>query len=395
MIEELKVSGFRSLKDVTWRPGRLNVIIGPNGSGKSNLLRVLEMLSESAKGKLDSFIHSEGGFSAILWDGEVDQIHTALRTEQTEERNTASFLEYEIRIANLKKFNRYIVEEENVRQFLTSGKLSGEVWNPLRRDAKFSSLDLEQGAWETEDLPKTETTLSQIMSLMPVSGSVDSVRQLLLGCCVYQGIDTSKNAAIRSSIVSQYEKQISPDGQNLIQVLHTLYSGDREFKETINRVMSAAFEQEFEELTFPPASTRHIQMQLQWKSLKRSHPASDLSDGTLRFLYLVAILANPEPPSIIAIDEPETGLHPSMLPLIAELAANASLRSQVIFTTHSDQFLDAFSEAWEKPTVTLAKWENGETSLSVVDGDELKNWLEDYSLGALYRSGELESGLIG
>jgi predicted ATPase len=133
-------------------------------------------------------------------------------------------------------------------------------------------------------------------------------------------------------------------------------------------------------------------MRIAWKSLRQDQSAADLSDGTLRFLVLMTILADPNPPSLIAFDEPETGLHPSMLPIIAEHAVDASLRTQVIFTTHSDQFLDAFTET--RPTTTVAKREDGETVLRVLDKEALSLWLEEYSLGALYRSGELESEAV-
>jgi predicted ATPase len=107
--------------------------------------------------------------------------------------------------------------------------------------------------------------------------------------------------------------------------------------------------------------------------LKSSQSAADLSDGTIRFLLLLAILANPEPDGLIAIDEPETGLHPGMLPILAEFAVEAAERSQVILTTHSPQMLDAFRE--HTPTTTVARWVDGETQLSVIDGEELSRWL--------------------
>ena len=103
---------------------------------------------------------------------------------------------------------------------------------------------------------------------------------------------------------------------------------------------------------------------------------------------MLTVLASPDPPPVIAIDEPETGLHPSMLPIIAEFAQDAAMRTQVIFTTHSPQFLDALTEA--QPTTTVALWENGETILRTLPKDELEYWLKGYSLGSLFRSGELE-----
>ncbi|ETR67225.1 MAG: ATPase-like protein, partial [Candidatus Magnetoglobus multicellularis str. Araruama] len=181
---------------------------------------------------------------------------------------------------------------------------------------------------------------------------------------------------------------VDPDGQNLISVLHTLYTGDRTFKNDIDSAMRTAFGDEFEELVFPPASDQRIQMRIRWKSLKREQSAAELSDGTLRFLFLLTIMANPSPPAIIAIDEPETGLHPSMLPLIAEFSVDAALKSQMILTTHSSQLLDAFTD--KNPTTTIAQWKNGETILKTLKGKELEYWLNKYTLGALYKSGELE-----
>ncbi len=91
-----------------------------------------------------------------------------------------------------------------------------------------------------------------------------------------------------------------------------------------------------------------------FRSLRRGQSAADLSDGTLRFLLLLTVLASPSPAPLIAIDEPETGLHPSMLPIVAEYATDAATRTQVILTTHSPQFLDAFGDTL--PATTVAKW---------------------------------------
>ena len=190
-------------------------------------------------------------------------------------------------------------------------------------------------------------------------------------------------------MVTRHEKRVQPDGQNLISVLHTLYTNDRDFKKEINAAMRAAFGDDFEELVFPPAADQRIQLRVRWKSLKREQSAADLSDGTLRFLFLLAVLSSPDPAPMIAIDEPETGLHPSMLPIIAEYAVDAARRTQVILTTHSPQFLDAFGKT--VPTTTVVKWNDGETELKTIDGGELALWLKDYSLGALHKSGELEA----
>jgi predicted ATPase len=130
-------------------------------------------------------------------------------------------------------------------------------------------------------------------------------------------------------------------------------------------------------------------MKVRWKNLSRDCPVWDLSDGTLRFLYLMAILAKPDPPSLIAIDEPETGLHPRMMGIVAECAMDAATRTQLVLTTHSPEFLDAFRDT--QPTITVAELVNGATKLTVKAEDDLAYWLKEYTLGDLFRSGELES----
>ncbi len=103
----------------------------------------------------------------------------------------------------------------------------------------------------------------------------------------------------------------------------------------------------------------------------------------------MAALANPSPPPLIAIDEPETGLHPSMLPIVAEYARDAAQRTQVILTTHFPELLDAFGN--DPPTTTVVEWKDGQTQLRVLTGDRLDYWLKKYTLGELYRSKELEA----
>jgi len=216
-----------------------------------------------------------------------------------------------------------------------------------------------------------------------------SFRDHLASWGVYHDVHVDQQAPIRQATVARLEKRVAPDGQNLIRVMHTLYSGDREFKKSLDAAMRAAFGTDFEELVFPPAADQQIQLRLRWKTLRREQSALDLSDGTIRFLLLFAILASPNTGDLIAIDEPETGLHPAMLPIIAELAVDAARRAQVILTTHSPEFLDAFSH--EPPTTTVAQWTDGESHLSIIDGEELRRWLKKYRLGAMLRSGELEA----
>jgi len=256
------------------------------------------------------------------------------------------------------------------------------VRGPLWMDAALGSrlLDLREGRGK----PTLTTLLSPFDNLMVVA-----FREGLLGWSIYHDLRVDHQAPLRQAAVARVEERIAPDGQNLIPVLHTLYTGNREFKRSLDAAMRAAFGSDYEELVFPPAADQRVQLRLRWRSLKTEQSAANLSDGTLRFLLLIAIFANPHPGDLIALDEPETGLHPSMLPIVAELATEAAQRTQVILSTHSADLLDAFSEV-ALPTTTVANITEGETHLSVLDGEELRRWVEQYRLGALMRSGELE-----
>ena len=119
----------------------------------------------------------------------------------------------------------------------------------------------------------------------------------------------------------------------------------------------------------------------------REIPATRLSDGTLRYLCLLAILLNPKPGAFVAVEEPELGLHPDLLPTIADLLIDASKRCQLIVTTHSDVLVDALTDTPE--SVVVCEKNNGQTEMRRLDKNDLANWLKDYTLGNLWSSGEL------
>ncbi len=382
-IVQLDIQGFRSLKNVSWRPGDLNVVIGPNGSGKSNLLRMLELISAGAKARMDEYVRSEGGIIAMVWDGSVNSITFSLETSPPSTMPPPANIAYEVDMQSSVFSGSYHIEREQLFDVI-------DGYEYITRGAATATLHGKHGSIEVdrESLVNDELILSASISPFTAPRMM-SFRKRLAAWAVYQDIRTDQNAPIRQAPVSRLEQRVAADGQNLINVLHTLYTSERKFKQDINDAMFAAFGADFDELIFPPAADQRIQMRVRWKTLKREQSTADLSDGTLRFLFLLTVLAGPNPPPLVAIDEPETGLHPSMLPIIAEYAVEAATRTQVIFTTHSDQFLSAFRDT--RPTVTVAKWENGETTLTTLDDAELEYWLKDYSLGNLFRSGELEN----
>lgn len=370
-IKRLEIAGFRSLRKVAWTPGNLNVVIGPNGSGKSNLLGFFELLALSAQGKLGRHIQSLGGMEPIVWDGAAKSIKFILET--VTEGVLHGPEEYLLELARFGGDGAYRIENELLsNQRLPPMGAQKSPFKYLERRLKSSVIFDEK----MRKLKAAEEFISPEESLLSVATGpfnknrfIPPFQKALAEIKVYHDLRTDKDAEIRKPTVTRMDKQVETDGQNLVAVLHTLYTGDRDFKRVVNASMYAAFGADFDELVFPPASDQRIQLRIRWKSLRREQSAAVLSDGTLRFLFLLTVLANPDLPAIVAIDEPEMGLHPSMLPIIAAFAVDAAKRSQIILTTHSPQFLDAFGE--DRPTTTVAKCVDGETFLKTLQGDEL------------------------
>lgn len=393
-ISKLVIEGFRSLKNVTWCPGDLNVVIGPNGSGKSNLIRFLELITVSSKGGLGKYIQFHGGMEPLLWDGISNSIKFIMETTPLEDNRTKErdSITYELELARLGKSSSYKIKKELLANY-RKVKLGYETkpFKFLEREERFAYIfqENENKLTPEEDISEEETLLS--IAAGPFTGNrlITLFEQQISSWRIYHDVNVHIDSPIRRPAISRLERSIDPDGHNLISVLHTLYTENRDFKKEINKAMKAAFGDDFEELVFPPAADQQIQLRIRWKSLKREQSMGDLSDGTIRFLFLLTALASPHPASLIAIDEPENGLHPAMLPIVAEYAIEASQRSQLLITTHSPQILDAFSDI-TRPTTTIVQWVNGETTLKTLKDETLEYWLKEYKLGNLFKSGELE-----
>ncbi|MBN2211889.1 MAG: AAA family ATPase [Sedimentisphaerales bacterium] len=376
-ITNLKIEGFRSLKKIDWSPGDLNVLIGPNASGKTNVLQVLELLSEAAQGRLhDYVIKRQGGMPSIMYNGKADNIAFELIAESSlESANKPLRSIYTFSMVQVGKGASYKVCNENI-----------EEYSKPNMSAKINLSSYFKG--KHEDYPDTELLLSDRMA--ESNKTFVPFKKSLSGWRVHRMLNTDYDAKVRQPNVTSYEHRLESDGENLIPVLHTYCEEYPGFKDRLHQSMVAAFGDDFKAISFPPAAETRIQLSLTWKSLSKSHAAASLSDGTLCFLYLLAILGNPNPPSLIAIDEPETGLHPAMLPIIASYAEEASRKSQVIISTHSPEMLSAF-RGETKPTVTVAQWKDGQTQLQTLDPEHLNYWLKEYALGEMFRSGQLEN----
>ena len=168
-------------------------------------------------------------------------------------------------------------------------------------------------------------------------------------------------------LVLNYIKSDMPSKKRLLKELQYFYNDVEDYESVI--------------------SGGSVQIYFQEHGLRASVPATRLSDGTLRYLCLLAILCHPSPPPLICLEEPELGLHPDVLPNLASLLRDVSNYSQIIVTTHSEVFVDSFSDAPE--AILVAEKIDTETKLSRLNGKQLKPWLDKYRLGDLWTRGDI------
>jgi predicted ATPase len=393
-IQELSVEGFRSLKNVTWRPGSLNLLVGPNGAGKSNLLRLLEFVSNAARGRIAETVRQAGGIVPLLWDHSARSLSWSLQLDPVEKWRDKEHgaLKYSVEIEQLGKGSSYQLAHDTLATLHAlsgSGKSVGLKFfeHDLAHSVVFDSKQ-RRLVLPPEGIEGNESLLSQVAD--PLSYPVVArVKRVIEAWRVHHDVHVERGSAMRIPTTTQHATLVAPDGANLTSVLHTLYTGERDIRNSINEGMRAAFGREFEDIVFQPAAAQQIQLAVQWHSCRQPHAGEDLSDGTLRFLFLLTVFTSPGAAPLIAIDEPETGLHPSMLPIVAEFAAEAAQQTQVVLTSHSPEFLDAFSTL--DPVVTVCHRENGETRLFTLGPERLNEWLAKYRLGHLFTSGDLEA----
>ncbi len=390
-IHEITLRGILSF-DPTSPPLELrplNVLIGPNGSGKSNLLEAIGLLHAAPK-DLSSPVKEAGGVSDWLWKGEKNGTATIEVVIENPEsrmpiRHSFSFVEhgkrFEVtteRIENKDAFPEYdepFYYYQNDRGFIRLKRM-GQRGSPPTS---------EEDATEDRELPRDkinpeESVLSQIKdpenypilaSLAEFYGQIRLYREWSFGRY------TAPRQPQKADLSSNY---LSETCENLALVLNTFRRhAKREMIEALNDF-------------YPDADDFNVQIiggyvQLYLEEGRFSMPATRLSDGTLRYLCLLAILFHDDPPPLVCIEEPELGLHPDVLPKLAELMISASKRCQLIVTTHSDILVDALSKTPE--SVVVCEKHNGRTRMQRLSSKSIEPCLDKYRLGELWLKGEI------
>lgn len=359
-LDTITIKGFKSIASVEkLKLGAINVVIGSNGSGKSNFIGVFAFLHAIREGHLQDYVIKAGGADKVL--------HFGAKVTKT--------LQIHISFQDQKNGYRIDLEPTNADELVPQIE-QAYFWNKSKYP----------------DGPLGES-LVRIGKEAGISGPiwtriVDYVRDHLDRWRLYHFHDTSSTSPMKMRADVNDNRYLRPDGSNLAAFLYFLKQKHADsyglIRRTVQRV--APF---FDDFLLEPQNLYPDKIRLDWrhKGSEAYFDASALSDGTLRFIALATLFLQPQNyrPSVILVDEPELGLHPYAITLLASLIKQASVSTQVIISTQSPFLLDHF----QPEDVLVADRVEGGTQFTRLDSAKLATWLQDYSLGQLWEKNEL------
>lgn len=363
ILRRVMLNGFKSIKTMDIELHNLNVLIGANGAGKSNLVSFFKMLNEMMAGRLQEYIAGSGRAQSLLHFGPkvTPQITAKLEFEADNGMDT-----YDMRLVHASVDTLFFAEE--TLSFLQTGWPSPKT------------VSLDAGHWETRIGEKA------------VAGEKTAgvFKNLLNHCRVYHFHDTSPTARVRQYCYVGDNRWLMPDAGNLAALLYRLRnenngSAYQPIVATIRLI--APF---FDDFELEPSGPMKKDIILNWRGKKSDQVFGphQFSDGTLRAICLITLLLQPEDelPGLVIVDEPELGLHPYALIVIASLFSKASHHTQVLIGTQSSTFLNNFNPE----DVIVVNRDDRESQFERPDPSKLADWLEDYNLGEVW-----EKNIIG
>jgi predicted ATPase len=368
----------------------LNVLIGPNGSGKSNLIEVFELLKSTAGGLAD-VVRSGGGAGEWVWKGSGDSGARASVDAEVALAKRLAPIRYSLEFAEVSQ--RLEVTDEAVENVSPSKGVSffyryqrgHPAINARRVTAGRTKIVRRQ--LQRRHLDPQQSVLSQRRD-PDMYPEITAVADTFKGIATYREWAFGRNVALRQPQRADLENgALLPDLRNLGLVLNSIEQTAR-WKDLNEQL--ARFLPRFERLS-TKIQAGHVQLYLHEDGLAAPIPATRLSDGTIRFIALLAILLRPEAASLICIEEPELGLHPDALALLAPLLVQAAETTQLVVTTHSDALVSALSD--HADSVLVAEHLPGGTALRRLDASKLQSWLDKYRLGDVWRMGEIGGNL--
>jgi len=372
---ELSIHGFRRLYKVSLPLRPLSVMIGANGTGKTSVLEVLSLLANSAQTKLSDFISDLGGLSSVLTYDRAEELRLGISM------TVQGYEPLEYSLALKPQGIAYLISEEKLSQDrgFTQPFLHIDSNGPDIRYFEVDQKKLQQPNWEHKPL---ETSLSQVPKMFR---EPEDFRNRLSSSTFYHVLNVDPRSPVRLPQPMRPATLPGRNGEDLVSCLFYLRETERNRFEAVEDALRAAFPR-FDRLDFPPVAAGTLA--LAWRETGFSKPLymHQLSEGTLRFLWLATLLQSPGLTALTLLDEPEVSLHPELLSLLADLLREASNRTQLIVATHSDRLIRFLQP---KEILLMDSDDDGMSTVKWADELDLDKWLKDYSLDELWSNGRL------
>ncbi len=353
-LKRIKIKGFKSIKELDLSMGNINILIGANGSGKTNLISLFTFLSHLSTGKLRNYVETEGGAERFFHFGTK---HTSRMTFDLEVGKNG----YHVRFSPNLDDDSLVFDEEYC------------TFSPLR-----------DGKW-TLNSKKGESGF--IQRPLAGEGRVEKyTKEYLEACRVYHFHDTGSQARFKKTNKLGNDYFLEKDAANIAPFLYDLKNaGFDDEAQSYRRIVSAVrtVAPFFHDFYLEPTGEKGDEnIILRWTHARHDAPfsANVLSDGTARFICLATLFLQPKRPYTIILDEPELGLHPAALDVLADMIHATSKETQVICSTQSVAFANLFAP--EDFIVADAK--DGVSSFRRPEKKPLEQWLEDYGMGDIW-----------
>ena len=369
MLKKLTVHGFKSIERQTIALGPLNVLIGANGSGKSNLLGALSFFKESVLGNRDVLVKQFGGADRVLFHGKKTTKASFFACES----DKFSYEQTLIPVAG----DRFEVVKEGLA-------ILGSAVEWSEGGGDIDSLEEQLRDEEKQHLKETashdELTFDEVKDQLQ---AVPSAKRHIEGWRRYHLHDTSATAAVKATCNIDDNRYLREDASNLAAYLYWLkLKHPVEYRRVVSTIQLAA--PYFDDFVLEPLRRNEKTIRLEWKQRDSDayFDADSLSDGTLRFVCLTTLLNQPRSamPSLVIVDEPELGLHPLAIRLLAEMLDAASEHTQILVATQSVTLLDNFPIE----QVIVADHDGRGSLFRRLKADDYRMWLENFSVGELW-----------
>jgi predicted ATPase len=352
MLNTLAICNYRSLRNLVVPLQKLNVVTGPNGSGKSSLYRALRLLADTAQGRVVSSIAREGGLQSILWAG-PESVSPAMRRGDHLIQGTRRTQPVNLRLGFASDEYGYLIDMGLPTPASSAFSLDpqikreciwhGPVFRPstmlVDRQGPLVRIRGEDESWNivTDRLSAFDSMMTHVSDPRSAPEML-MLRESIRGWRFYDHFRTDADSLVRSPQIGTWTPILGNDGSDLAAAIETI----REIG--ASDVLDAAVEDAF------PASRLSVEniegrfaLTIAQHGLLRPLGTAELSDGTLRYLLWIAALLTPRPPAVMVLNEPETSLHPDLLPALARLIARAAESTQVVVVTHAPSLISALT----------------------------------------------------